>query len=84
MLEGDQMLVSDIMYKKEKTFNPYTDMILDHTFKRDLENHIRRYYPNFSRDLAREAAEMFCKQYAGYNKTYGVPFTEKALIQIFF
>lgn len=82
--EGDKMLVSELMYKKEKTFNPYDDLILERTFKYDLENFVTRYYPDFSIRQVREASEAFCGKYAGYKKTYGATFTEKALIQIFF
>jgi hypothetical protein len=82
--EGDKMLVSEFMYKKEKKFNPLETLILDKTFKYDLENFMKRYYLDFSQEQVREAAKAFCGKYAGYKKKYGITFTEKALIQIFF
>jgi hypothetical protein len=84
VLEGDNVLVSEFMHKKEKNFNPIDTLILDKWFKYDLENFINTYYPEFSQVQTREAAEVFCKNYAGYMQTYGIIFTENALIQIFF
>lgn len=82
--EGDKMLVSEFMHKKEKKLNPLETLILDKTFKYDLENFIKRYYPDFSQEQVGGAAKAFCEKYVGYQKKYGITFTEKALIQIFF
>jgi hypothetical protein len=82
--EGDEVLVSEFMHKKEKKFNPLETLILEKTFKYDLANFVKRYYPNFSQEQVREAAEAFCGKYVGYKKKYGMVFTEKAMIQIFF
>lgn len=84
VLEVDEMLVSDFMHKKEKVFCPLTMLILDPIFQRDLEYFIKKSYPDFSQRQTREAAEKFCEKYKGYKQIYGIPFTEKALIQIFF
>jgi len=82
--EVNKLLVADFMHKKEKVFNPLTMLILDPVFQRDLEYFIKTYYQDFSQMQTREAAETFCEKYRGYKQTYGIPFTENALIQIFF
>lgn len=84
VLEVDKMLVSDFMHKKEKTFNQLDMLILDPVFQRDLENYIKTYYPDLTQSQTRDAAVKFCEKYKGYKMTYGIPFTEKALIQISF
>jgi hypothetical protein len=83
-LEGDKMLVSEFMHKKEKKSKTLETLILDKTFKYDLENFIKRYYPDFSQEQVRGAGKTFCGKYAGYKKTYGTTFTEMAMTHIFF